>query len=177
VAQLGLGAAALTKFCHRQFARAKVTAVELNPAVIVAGRSMFGLREDDARLSVREQDAWDFVMDGAQTASIDALQVDLYDATAWPGPRHHGVLSCLPSRAQGAWRDDDQPVRRPREFPEEHRAYLRRVRQSRAGVPEVHDGNVIALAFNGPAIDVSWETLEARAEVVESPRSCRRRTG
>ncbi len=33
--------------------------------------------------------------------------------------------------------------------------------------PEVHDGNVIALAFNGPAIDVSWETLEARADVVE----------
>ncbi len=53
VVQLGLGAAALTKFCHRQFARAKVTAVELNPAVIVAGRSMFGLREDDARLTVR----------------------------------------------------------------------------------------------------------------------------
>jgi len=34
--------------------------------------------------------------------------------------------------------------------------------------PEVHDGNIIAMAFNGPAIDVSWETLEARADVVEA---------
>ncbi|MCY1243300.1 hypothetical protein D9M72_563080 [compost metagenome] len=33
--------------------------------------------------------------------------------------------------------------------------------------PEVHDGNIIAMAFNGPDIDVSWEALEGRAEVVE----------
>ena len=55
VVQLGLGAAALTKFCHRHLAPAQVTAVELNPSVIVAARSMFGLPFDDARLSVLEQ--------------------------------------------------------------------------------------------------------------------------
>ncbi|MNN90394.1 spermidine synthase [compost metagenome] len=34
--------------------------------------------------------------------------------------------------------------------------------------PEVHDGNIIAMAFNGPEIDVAWEVLEARADVVEN---------
>src|SRR3954470_21244694 len=34
IVQLGLGTGALTKFCHRQFPAARVTAVELNPSVI-----------------------------------------------------------------------------------------------------------------------------------------------
>ena len=34
IAQLGLGTAALTKFCYRQFPGAQVTAIELNPDVI-----------------------------------------------------------------------------------------------------------------------------------------------
>ncbi len=52
IVQLGLGAAALTKFCHRFLKRAKVEAVELNPAVVIAARAMFGLPYDDARLTV-----------------------------------------------------------------------------------------------------------------------------
>jgi len=34
IVQLGLGSAALTKFCHQRFPGARVTAVELNPNVI-----------------------------------------------------------------------------------------------------------------------------------------------
>lgn len=82
VVQLGLGAAALTKFCHRHLAPAQVTAVELNPSVIVAARSMFGLPFDDARLSVLEQDAYDWVTGASHHGTVDALQIDLYDATA-----------------------------------------------------------------------------------------------
>ncbi|AZG13905.1 spermidine synthase [Cupriavidus pauculus] len=169
VAQLGLGAAALTKFCHRHFARAKVTAVELNPAVIVAGRSMFGLREDDARLTVREQDAWDYVMDGAQTAAIDALQVDLYDATA-RGPvldttafyrACRRVLKAPGVMTINLFGDHDS-------FPKNIERICDAFDNRVLVFPEVHDGNIIALAFNGPAIDVSWETLEARAAVIET---------
>jgi hypothetical protein len=43
IAQLGLGAATLTKFCYRQFPQALVTAVELNPSVIAICASMFKL--------------------------------------------------------------------------------------------------------------------------------------
>lgn len=168
VTQLGLGAAALTKFCHRQFSRARVTAVELNPSVIVAGRSMFGLREDDERLTVREQDAWDYVMDGAHTGALDVLQVDLYDATA-RGPvldttafykACRRVLKAPGVMTINLFGDHDSF---PRNIVRICEAFDNRV----LVFPEVHDGNVIALAFNGPAIDVPWEVVEARAEVVE----------
>ena len=54
--QLGLGAAALTKFCHRKL-RMKTTAIELNPQVVAACRLWFKLPQDDARLSVVLGDA------------------------------------------------------------------------------------------------------------------------
>ncbi len=169
VVQLGLGAAALTKFSHRHFARARVTAVELNPAVIIAGRSMFGLREDDARLSVREQDAWDYVMDAASTDSVDALQVDLYDATA------RGPVLDTTAFYRACRRTLKSPGVMTINLFGDHDSFPKNIERicdafdNRVLVfPEVHDGNVIALAFNGPAIDVSWETLEARADVVET---------
>jgi chemotaxis protein histidine kinase CheA len=82
IVQLGLGAAALTKFAHRYLRPAKVEAIELNPAVVVAARTMFDLPHDDARLTVRELDAWDFVQDRANHGTVGALQIDIYDATA-----------------------------------------------------------------------------------------------
>jgi spermidine synthase len=79
--QLGLGAAALTKFCHKKL-RWRCTAVELNPTVISACRLWFRLPADDARLTVLEADAADFVADAHRHGSVDALCVDLYDHEA-----------------------------------------------------------------------------------------------
>lgn len=145
-----------------------MTAVELNPAVIIAGRSMFGLREDDERLTVREQDAWDYVMDGAHTGALDVLQVDLYDATA-RGPvldttafykACRRVLKAPGVMTINLFGDHDSF---PKNIVRICEAFDNRV----LVFPEVHDGNVIALAFNGPAIDVSWDVLEIRAKVLE----------
>jgi spermidine synthase len=47
--QLGLGAAALTKFCHKKL-RMKTTAIELNPQVVAACRLWFKLPPDDPKL-------------------------------------------------------------------------------------------------------------------------------
>jgi spermidine synthase len=82
IAQLGLGAAALTKFCYSYFPEARVTTVELNPNVIAACRSMFKLPPNDDRLEVIERDAMDFVLDAAHHGRLDVLQVDLYDKDA-----------------------------------------------------------------------------------------------
>ncbi|HJW57559.1 MAG TPA: spermidine synthase, partial [Burkholderiaceae bacterium] len=82
IAQLGLGTGALTKFCYRQFPEAQITAVELNASVVAICQSMFKLPPDDERLAVLEMDAMDFVNDPARHGTLDALQVDLYDATA-----------------------------------------------------------------------------------------------
>lgn len=79
--QLGLGAAAITKFCRRKL-KMRTTAVELNPEVIAACRSMFRLPEDDARLSVLNLDAADYVADPQNAGRAAVLCVDLYDHEA-----------------------------------------------------------------------------------------------
>ena len=79
--QLGLGAAALTRFTHKVL-RMRTTAVEINPAVIDACRIWFHLPADDERLSVLNVDAAAWVMDDAHVQSVQVLNVDLYDHNA-----------------------------------------------------------------------------------------------
>jgi spermidine synthase len=79
--QLGLGAAAITRFCHRKL-RMKTTAVEINDSVIAACRMWFRLPSDDERLTVLNEDASAFVGDVSNSESADVLCVDLYDHDA-----------------------------------------------------------------------------------------------
>ena len=168
IVQLGLGAAALTKFAHRFLPRAHVEAVELNPAVVVAARTMFALPPDDARLTVHETDAWDFAHDQANHGTIGALQIDLYDATA-RGPVHESLAFYRAVRAclTGAG------VATINLFGD-HPSFVRNMKQLNAAfdgrviaLPEVHEGNRVALAFSGPALEVSYATLKQRAKLIE----------
>ena len=79
--QLGLGAAAITRFTHQRM-RWPTTVVEINHSVVLACRLWFHLPEDDARLRVVEADAGAWVQQAAQLQSADALCVDLYDHDA-----------------------------------------------------------------------------------------------
>jgi spermidine synthase len=79
--QLGLGAAAITRYCHRVL-KMRTTAVELNPGVIAACRAFFRLPDDGARLAVLQQDAADYAAAAERAGSVDVLCVDLYDHEA-----------------------------------------------------------------------------------------------
>ena len=83
--QLGLGAGAITRFCHRTL-RLRTTAVELNPTVISACRIWFHLPDDSSRFHALEMDAADYVADcvadAQRAASVQVLCVDLYDHEA-----------------------------------------------------------------------------------------------
>ena len=79
--QLGLGAAALTKFCRKKL-RMKTTAIELNPQVVAACRLWFKLPGDDGKLSVILGDAAEVAAHAHWQGQVDALQVDLYDHEA-----------------------------------------------------------------------------------------------
>ncbi|MEY4363090.1 MAG: hypothetical protein RLZZ24_442 [Pseudomonadota bacterium] len=79
--QLGLGAAALTKFCHKQL-HLRTTAIELNPQVVAACRLWFRLPADTARLSVVLGDAGEVAHHPHWHGQIDLLHVDLYDQEA-----------------------------------------------------------------------------------------------
>jgi spermidine synthase len=168
IVQLGLGSAALTKFAHRFLKRAKVEAIELNPAVVVAARTMFELPPDDARLSVHEADAWDFVNDRANHGTTGAMQIDVYDATA-RGPVldsvafYRAVRACLTQAGIATinlFGDHPSFVRNMKRLNE---AFDGRV----IALPEVHEGNRIALAFSGPPLQVSFALLQQRAKLIE----------
>jgi len=169
IAQLGLGSAALTKFCYRHFEQSLVEAVELNPAVVIAAHSMFALPSEDARLRVTECDAWDFVSDAANHGSLGVMQVDLYDATA-RGP----VLDSV--AFYRACRDClSEPGMLSVNLFGDHPSFeknLKNLRTAFAGrviaLPEVHLGNRIVLAFKGPSLAFSAEQLAQRAEHIEA---------
>jgi len=79
--QLGLGAAALTKFHHKKL-RMPTTAIELNPQVVNICRSWFKLPPDSDSLHVVLGDAAVEIRRPEWQGKVDALQVDLYDHNA-----------------------------------------------------------------------------------------------
>jgi spermidine synthase len=154
IAQLGLGSAALTKFCYQKFPEARVTAAELNPNVIAICHACFGLPPNDARLDVREMDALDFVMDPANHGTLDVLQVDLYDEEA-RGPVldtpefYQACADCLgpggimTANVFGDFINYDKNLQ-AMELAFDAVVYL----------PEVHDANIVVIAFRqAPQID------------------------
>ena len=165
IVQLGLGTGALTKFAYRQFEQARVSAVELNPSVVAICNSMFKLPPEDHRLTILEMDANDYIHDPKRIGTIDALQVDLYDATA-RGP----VLDTPEFYA--ACRDSlsEHGVMTVNLFGD-HPSYAKNLKSMRyafdqvISLPEVHDGNVVALAFKN-AITPDFPALYERAAVI-----------
>ena len=79
--QLGLGAGAITKFCHKKL-RMCSTAIELNPQVLAVCRSWFKLPPDGEMLRVVLADAGEEIRSPEWRATVDALAVDLYDDNA-----------------------------------------------------------------------------------------------
>jgi spermidine synthase len=167
IVQLGLGSAALTKFCYHRFAPARVTAIELNPNVIAICHALFGLPPNDERLDVREMNALDFVLDSANHNSVDVLQVDLYDEQA-RGPVldtpqfYQGCFDCLSedgimtANVFGDFANYDKNLQA-----------MEMVFDAVVWLPEVHDANIVVLAFKrAPQIDFS--ILYERAAAIRS---------
>jgi spermidine synthase len=167
IVQLGLGSAALTKYCYHRFPDARVTAAELNPNVIEACRALFGLPDNDARLDVREMDAMDFVLDKANHGKVDVLQVDLYDEEA-RGPVldtpefYQGCFDCLgpdgimTTNVFGDFSNYDKNLQA-----------MEMIFDAVVWLPEVHDANIVVIAFkDAPQIDFS--VLYERAGAIKA---------
>ena len=156
IVQLGLGSAALTKFCYHRFPAAQVSVAELNPNVIAVCHARFGLPPNDARLNVREMDAMDFVLDPANHGKVDVLQVDLYDQDA-RGPVldspafYQACFDCLSENGVmttnvfGDFANYDKNLQN-----------MELVFDAVVWLPEVHDANIVVVAFKrAPQIDFS----------------------
>jgi spermidine synthase len=155
--QLGLGSAALTKFCYRRLPQARVTAIELNPNVIAMCQAQFALPSNDERLDVREMNAMDFVLDPANRNTVDILQVDLYDEEA------RGPVLDSPEFYQGcADVLRDGGIMTTNVFGDDFSNYdknlqtMEMVFDAVVWLPEVHDANIVVIAFkNAPSLDFS----------------------
>ena len=79
--QLGLGAGAITKFCHKKL-RLCTTVIELNPQVLAVCRQWFKLPPDGPKLRVVLADAAEEIKNPMWLGTVDALAVDLYDHEA-----------------------------------------------------------------------------------------------
>ncbi|GAB2882049.1 hypothetical protein GCM10027277_58750 [Pseudoduganella ginsengisoli] len=172
IVQLGLGSAALTKFCYQRFPGAKVTAVDLNPNVIAICRALFGLPPNDERLNVVEMNALDFVMNPANHGKVDVLQVDLYDEEA-RGPVldtpefYQACADCLTPGGIMTVNVFGDYMNYDKNFQHMELAF-----DSVVWLPEVHDANIIAIAFKqSPSIDFS--ELYERAGIIKKQMNLR----
>src|SRR5688500_1880129 len=167
IVQLGLGAAALTKFCWREVPSARVLAVELSVDVIDAARAWFCLPPDDSRLSIVKADARQFISHPRQRGRADWLQVDLYDAAA-RGPVYDDTAfytACRTSlRAPGVASFNLFGSKFDPSFAAIASAFDNRV----LVLPEVDAGNRVVLAVAGPPLDVPFSALDERARELEA---------
>ena len=123
---------------------------------------MFKLPAQDERLQVLEMDAMDFVLDPANHGAFDVLQCDLYDATA-RGPvldTPEFYQACNDCLAEGG-------IMTVNLFGD-HPSFNKNIKAMNFAfdyvlcLPEVHDGNVVALCFKTrPQLDDA--ALAARA--------------
>jgi spermidine synthase len=166
--QLGLGTGALTKFAHKAFPKAKVTAIDLNPAVIVAAQVMFQLPPPNQNLEIIQGDALKYITNKKNSKSIDLLQVDLYDATA------RGPALSSPEFYQGCYDSLKSPGVMTVNLFGNHKSFKTNIKNicnafnNRVLVfQQVHDCNVVVIAFKGPHLEVNWKDVKARAEYLE----------
>jgi spermidine synthase len=166
VLQLGLGAAALTKFCWRHLPQAEITVVEISPEVVAAARQWFRLPPDDERLGVVLGDARD-ALDTRRPLGTDWLQVDLYDAAA-RGPVYDD---------EAFYRLCRRALARPgaasfnlfgRSFGPSFAAIAAAFESRVLALPEVAEGNRIVLALTGPRVRVDFAAWYERAAELES---------
>jgi spermidine synthase len=166
--QLGLGAAALTKFCHRKL-RMRTTAIELNPQVVAACRLWFKLPKDDSRLSVILGDAQEVAAHEHWRGQVDALQVDLYD--------HEAAAPVLDSEAfyrdcRALLTEDGCMTVNLFGRSSSYERSLKRIRSAFGddavwAFKPTREGNTVVLALRTPAHPTRAQ-LSLRADVIES---------
>jgi spermidine synthase len=172
VAQLGLGTGALTKFTHLHCPAVKTTVIELNPAVIVAARSMFYTPSDDRRLQTLQVDAKAFVQNPKYHHQFDAVQVDLYDAIC-DGPSASSL-----NFYSGCYDLLKSPGVLTVNLFSRHKSFdinLHNICEAFGNrvllFPESHDCNVVAMAFKGPPLKAQWADILKRAKVIQAKTS------
>jgi spermidine synthase len=77
VLMVGLGGGSIARFAHERLPRTRMTVVEINPEVVAAARTFFGLPLDEDRVKVLVGDGAAYVP--ARRAACDLLLLDAFE--------------------------------------------------------------------------------------------------
>ncbi|MEN3112079.1 spermidine synthase [Uliginosibacterium paludis] len=164
---VGLGAGSLTKFCYWKLPQARVTTVEIDPAVHAAASFHFKLPAEDERFSVVIEDGADYML--RSRPKFDLILIDGYDADA-----RVGLLDSLPFY-QACWaRLKEGGVLatnlfgRSRRYAEPLERLTTAFEGRSLALPPCESGNVIALATRGGPVTLPLGELEERAAQLKS---------
>jgi spermidine synthase len=167
VLQIGLGSASHTKFLHRYRPGARITVVEIEPAVVAAARQFFKLPEESARLRIEIGDGYEFVTSSARR--FDLILVDGFDEKG-----RTGMLDTLPFYLQCRARLSARGmlavnlVDRSRGVGASV-ARLREAFDERVWVlPPCEEANTVAIASAGRTLSLAPETLLAAAAALKA---------
>jgi spermidine synthase len=168
ILQLGLGAASLTKFCHRHCPTSDITVVEISRVVIAAAHQWFKLPLPDARLEIVRADAGVYLARPRVKEQFGVIQVDLYDQDA-AGP----VLD-----SEAFYQDCHSALAPPGVMAVNlfgrHASFDRSLKRIRKVFGQVFtlaprdEGNLVVLALKGPPLRVAGEDLSARAAGIQA---------
>lgn len=166
---IGLGAGSATKFAWKQFPKARITNVEINPAVVSCARTHFALPPDSRRMQTVCEDGEAYI--AGKPGSTEYLIVDAYDAAA-RGP----VLSSpeFYAHCRAALALEGTSVLAVNLFGK-HASFRQNIRNiGRAfdgrmlALPATDRGNVIVFAFSGDPIDVAIADLRKQATALKA---------
>jgi spermidine synthase len=163
--QLGLGTGALTQFTNRLNDSIQTVAVELNPGIIVAAQTMFSLDVQSPRMKIIQENALHYVQNTNNHHEFDSIQVDIFNGEA-SGP----ALSSL-DFYQGCHHSLKEVGVMTVNLFSRHPSFKTNINhicdvfENRVLLfNEVHDCNVVVIAFKGPHLEVSWDDLEKRSQ-------------
>lgn len=166
---LGLGGGSLARWNLRHLRQSRLVAVEHNPAVVLAAKSMFGLPPEGPRFEIAEQDAFEWVK-AAHPSTYGVVQVDLYDSGA-DGPVldsvdfYRATRRLLPdSGGLLAVNLFGRPQALKKSLTHLKIAFDERIRL----LAPTQAGNRVALCFHGPSFQVDPNLLVKRSNWLET---------
>jgi spermidine synthase len=162
VLQVGLGAASITRFFHRNLPKAKLEVVEIDPEVVLNAWQFFRLPEESVRLNIEIGDGYRYM--ATTRRRFDLILVDGFDAKGRAGKLHTLPFYrlCRARLDGGGMMVTNLLSRRKRT--KANADHIRKAFDDRVLVLPPCDANTVVVAKVGAPIPMTFDELRASAQ-------------
>ena len=162
VLQVGLGAASITRFLHRNLPGARLEVVEIDPGVVLNAWQFFRLPEESARLNIEMGDGYRYM--ATTRRRFDLILVDGFDARGSAGRLHTLPFYrfCRTRLTERGMIVANLLSRQKREKPDA--GPVRKAFGDRVLVLPSCDANTVVLAAVGEPVRMTFDNLRAAAQ-------------